>query len=40
MFAKFSPDGSRVVYVLVSTDEAKDTYASSLWLADVAAGRR
>ncbi len=36
---EISPDGSRIAYTLVSTDEAKDTYTSSVWLAEVASGR-
>jgi dipeptidyl aminopeptidase/acylaminoacyl peptidase len=36
---EISPDGAQIAYSGVSTDEAKDTYTSSVWLADVATGR-
>jgi dipeptidyl aminopeptidase/acylaminoacyl peptidase len=33
--AQLSPDGTKIVYVLLRTDEAKDSEFSNLWLMDV-----
>jgi dipeptidyl aminopeptidase/acylaminoacyl peptidase len=33
--AQLSPDGTKIVYVLLRTDEAKDSEFSNLWLLDV-----
>ncbi|MBM4428000.1 MAG: hypothetical protein FJ031_12300 [Chloroflexi bacterium] len=33
--AQLSPDGTKIVYVLLRTDEAKDSEFSNLWLLNV-----
>jgi dipeptidyl aminopeptidase/acylaminoacyl peptidase len=35
---RISPDGSRVAYTVVSTDRAKNSYTSSIWLAPTRGG--
>lgn len=36
---QISPDGSRIAYVHVTVDEARDTYKAAIWVAEVSSGR-
>lgn len=38
-YPQISPDASKIAYVCVSVDEEKDTYKSSIWIAEVSTGR-